>query len=85
MNALFKSKLESNFWPCRSSAIKEERLRFQKIADNYNCRSSRVRPHRSVVVIEKISVVSILIKQYRELSRLYIVHFININKELLYN
>ena len=40
---------------------------------------------RPVVVIQKISVVSILIKRYRELSHLHILCFINISKELLYN
>lgn len=40
---------------------------------------------RPVVVIQKISVVSILIKRYRELSHLDILCFINISKELLYN
>ena len=37
------------------------------------------------LVIQKISVVSILIKQYMELSHLHILCFINISKELLYN
>ena len=38
-----------------------------------------------VVVIQKISVVSMLIKRYRELSDLHTLCFINISKELLYN
>lgn len=40
---------------------------------------------RPVVVIQKISVVSILIKRYRELCHLHILCFINISKELLNN
>ena len=58
---------------------------FKDFERSRTTRSSRARPRRPVVAIQKISVVSISIKQYREFSRLYILCFININIELLYN